>query len=188
MKIKRFDNLWTMGMIISAIILLVVYACKVFFPDFLIGVAEIEPIVNVGKYIDTHKWAWYIASAILSFLSYYFICCACCKKKWLNTKEILIILGTILLLFIVQEFLPKQYTVANLCSTLILPLIFNADFKATTIVFCIVNVLQTFTLEIRNLETHISVFNFASLIILMIDIYIIEVLLYLIFNYEKEGK
>ena len=72
MKIKRFDNLWLMGLILCAVILVAVYVLKIFFPHFVIEVAQIESVTVVGHYIDTHKWAWYLASFVLSFFVYYF--------------------------------------------------------------------------------------------------------------------
>jgi hypothetical protein len=190
MKIKRFENLWLMGLILSAVILGVIYILKIFAPNFVIEVAQIDSITRIGHYIDTHKWAWYLASFCLSFISYYLMCGACCKKKTLNNKEILIIISIILFLYFSKEFLPKQYTNLNICFMVVTPCILKADFKATTVHFLSSNLLQTVTLEIRGLQLMISNFNYATLIILMIDGYILELLLYFMYNYktEKEKK
>jgi hypothetical protein len=48
------------------------------------------------------------------------------------------------------------------------------------------NFLQTMTLEIRNLALMISDFNFATLIILSIDYYVLATLLYFYFNFKEE--
>jgi hypothetical protein len=186
MKIKRFNNLWLMGLILSASILGVIYLLKICFPQFVIEVAQIDSITRIGHYIDTHKWAWYILSIIISFISYYFICCASCRKRTLNYKEILCIFVAIGIVYFSKEFLPNQYLIINLCSMLILPLLFKGDFLATIVCFSFVNILQTLTLEIRNLNLMVSDYNFATGIILLIDIYILQVLLYLFFNYKKE--
>ena len=181
MKIKRFNNLWTMGLIISAALLGVIYLLKIFVPEFVIEVAHIDSIVAIGHYIDGHKWAWYLASAIVSFVSYYLICCACCKKKSLNSVEIIIVVSTILILFIIREFLPNQYTVCNMSSLVLLPLLMKGDFKTTVIVFMATNFLQSITLEIRNLAV------MATALILTIDFYILEFLLYSYFNYKERS-
>jgi hypothetical protein len=188
MKIKRFKNLWLMGLILSASILGVIYFMKLCFPQFVIEVAQIDSIVKIGHYIDTHKWAWYLASGIMAFASYYLICGASCSKRKLNFKENTIIISTILILFFVREFLPNQYTILNYFSQILLPLIFKGKFKNTVIMFGTINLLQTITLEIRGLSTLISNYNFATFTILMIDVYILEVLLYLAFNYKKGDK
>ena len=175
-----------MGLIMSGAILGAIYLLKIFMPQFVINVAHIDSIVNIGHYIDTHKWAWYLASTLLSFFIYYFYCCACSRKKNLNYKGILIILATIFILFAVREFLPNLYTSANVSSMIVLPFIMKANFKSTVVCFTSTTILQAFTLEIRNLATMISDFNFATLIMLMIDYYILLVLLYFFYNYESE--
>lgn len=186
MKIKRFDNLWTMGVILSAVILLSVYLLKIFIPEFVVEVAQIKSITKVGHYIDTHKWAWYLASGILSFVCYYFYCGACCERKTFNLKECLLMVVAIFILFIVERFFPKQYSPLNNLSMLLLPLLFKGKFKNTVICFGSLNLLQTITLEIRNLSYLIANYNFATLIILMIDVYIFQVLLYFVFNFKNK--
>jgi hypothetical protein len=186
MKIKRFDNLWLMGLILSASILGVVYIIKLFFPNFIVGVAHLESITRIGHYIDCHKWAWYLASSILSFFIYYFYCCACCKRKSLYTKEIIIIIATILALFVVREFIPTQYTSLNISTMVLIPFIMKAEFKSTTICFVFCNFVQTISGEIRGIMAMVSNFNFATLIILMIDYYILIILLYFYFNFKEK--
>lgn len=57
MKIKKFKNLWTMGLILFGVILIALYVAKIFFPEFIVGIAEIESVVKFGQYVDTHQWA-----------------------------------------------------------------------------------------------------------------------------------
>ena len=106
--------------------------------------------------------------------------------KKLNIKEIGIIVATIVLLFIIKEFLPYQYTAVNISSLVLLPYIMKGDFKATVIVFVSMNLLQTITGEIRNITAMIADYNFATLMILTIDYYILSVLLYFYFNYKEK--
>lgn len=40
MKIKRFDNIWIMGLILSGTILVVLYIVKLLFPSFIIETAQ----------------------------------------------------------------------------------------------------------------------------------------------------
>lgn len=40
MKIKRFDNIWIMGLILSGTILVVLYVVKLLFPSFIIETAQ----------------------------------------------------------------------------------------------------------------------------------------------------
>jgi hypothetical protein len=185
MKVKKFNNLWTMGIILCCAILFVIYVAKIFFPELVVEIAQIESITKIGSYIDIHKWAWYLATTIMTFASYYLICCACCGKKKLSTKECLIVLATILVLYFVQEFLPDQYTVLNIISLILLPYLFKGDFKKTLVVFSTTNLLQTITLTVRNIQLMIINYNYASFMILTIDFYILCGLLYCLYNFKK---
>lgn len=174
-----------MGLILCGAILLLIYVAKIFFPEFVVEVAQIESITRIGRYIDTHKSAWYVATTIMTFISYYLICCASCGKKFLNKKEVLIVFATILILYFVQEFLPKQYTVLNIISLILLPCIFNGKFVNTVIVFSATNLLQTITLEVRNIQLMIINYNYATFMVLTIDFYILSALFYCLYNFEK---
>ena len=185
MKIKRFQNPFIMGIILCGAMLLTIYVGKLFFPDFVIKVAEIESICKIGNYIDTHKWAWYVASSILSLLSYYLICGASCGRKRFNLKEWGIIVLTIAILFLIKEFLPILYTPLNIVSIVLLPTIFKGKLIPAMTTFSAITVLQAITLEIRGLKYNIVDFNFATLLILMIDVYILEFLLFFTFNFKK---
>lgn len=177
-----------MGLILSAVILGAIYLLKIFLPQFVIEVAHIDSIVQIGHYIDTHKWAWYLATTILSVFTYYFYCGACCGKKQFSAKEWLYILGSTIISYIIKEFLPEYYTVINYICLILIPFLMNAKFKNTTICFTFLNILQVLTLQIRNIGLMIADFNTATLLILMIDYYILEVLLFLAFNYKTEKE
>lgn len=185
MKIKKFANLWTMGLILCAVILAIVYIAKIFFPEMVVEVAQIKSITRIGHYIDTHKWAWYVASTILSFFICYFTFCACCKKKYLTLTQTIIVIAYILILYVLKDYFPAQYTAVNISFMIFIPMIFKGDFKATAICFLSTNFIQTITGEVRGIMSMVIDFNFATLIILMIDYYILIFLLYMAFNFKK---
>lgn len=185
MKIKRFNNLWIMGLILCAVILVIIYVAKIFFPNFVIEVAQSETICKIGHYIDSHKWAWYLTNALLGFLTYFLLICTVCRKKLLNLKEIAIIITAIIILEVIKIYLPKYYTAVNYSFLILIPFLAKGDFKATTIWFVSNLALQAITLEIRNIVTMISDINSATALILTIDVYILQVLLCFAFNYKK---
>ena len=43
MKVKRFNNLWAMGLILCGVLLVAFYVIKIIYPEFIIGIAEIHP-------------------------------------------------------------------------------------------------------------------------------------------------
>lgn len=195
MKIKKFNNLWTMGLIIFGTILVVLYMAKLIFPEFVISLAEIEPIVRFGNYVDTHEWAYYLFSFVVSFVAGYFYCGACCRKKKLKFIDMCMIALMIILLFIIERFLPQYYIVFNIVLMLAIPCLIclidkKTDIKylySTISTFSIYYLAQLLSLEIRNMVAMITFANTATFTILAIDFYIWVILLYNYFNY-KEAK
>ena len=55
MKVKRFNNLWAMGLILCGVLLVAFYLAKIFFPEFIVCVAEIPAIVNFGEWQKVHS-------------------------------------------------------------------------------------------------------------------------------------
>lgn len=196
MKIKRFNNLWAMGLIIFIGILLSVYLIKIINPGFIVGVAETESVVRIGTYIDTHKWAYYLATIILSFVMEYFYCCACCRKTYLNWKDIIVICGSIIISLLSQEFLPQMFSVIDICLLVAMPILINFINKnnktnllySLGITFIINNISQILSLQIRDIGMMIAQYNFASLFVLVIDGYIWLIILYFYFNFKRENK
>lgn len=196
MKIKRFNNIWTMGLIIFVAILIGVYAIKIVNPEFIVGVAETKSIVKLGTYIDTHKWAYYLATILLSFVVEYLYCCACCRKRKLNWKDLIVVFCSIGISLVVQKYIPQMFSVIDVCLLIAMPLVINLINKNTNykmiyslgITFLINNLSQLISLQIRDIGLMIAQYNFASLIILVIDAYIWLFILYFYFNFNKENK
>lgn len=144
MKIKKFDNIWIMGLILCGAILVFLYMLKIFFPSFVVETAQSEKICKIGNYIDTHKWAWYLASSVLSFIVMSLLCCSACRKKTLNWKEILIIVADIAFMYIIKAFLPKYYTAFNYISMILLPCIMGRKVDTYDNYFCEPNARTNF--------------------------------------------
>lgn len=177
-----------MGLILCGAILVFLYVLKIFFPSFVVETAQSEKICKIGNYIDTHQWAWYLASFVLSFIVMSLLCCSACRKKSLNWKELLIICADIVIMYLIKAFAAKYYTALNYVSMILLPCIMGATLIPTTITFVSLILVQTFTLEIRNIGVMITDYNFATLLILVIDVYMFQILLYLAMNYKREEK
>lgn len=195
MKIKRFDNLWTMGLILCCGVLVFLYLVKLIFPEFVVGVAELPSIVSIGNYIDTHKWAYYVFYTITSFISGYFYCCASCRIKKFKLKHVFVVLSHILINFLIEAFLFEYYVFVNTLTTLLCPLIicymekFTSIkyFYSTIICFTIHTLSQVLSLEIRDIGAIVTSANSATYFILLIDLYFWQILLYNYYNF-KEAK
>lgn len=185
-----------MGLLLFGIILVACYITKIFFPKFIIGVAEIPSIVSFGNYVDNHKWAYYLFSAATSFITLYLYVCAVCRTKKLNFIECNVVLFFILIYIFVQEFLPSQTFTYNISLYFILPFIVCKkrkvqDYKifySSCTCFLITAFAQSLSLEIRNISTLISYPNTATYFVLLIDLYIWNMLLYLYYNYKGENN
>ena len=196
MKIKRFKNLWTMGLIIFGVILVTLYLLKLIVPNFIISIAELPSIIKFGEYVDTHIWAYYLFNGLTSFFILYFYCCACCRIKHLNYKECLIIVASIILSYIVEAYIPSLLLAYNFMAYIFLPLIIVSLRKLTNInifyslcfCFLITTTAQWLSLEIRGISTLISYPNTATYFILLIDLYIWNVLLYCFYNYKNKKE
>lgn len=193
MRIKKFNNLWTMGLIICAILLIVIYLLKLIVPSFVVGVAEVDFVVRFGGYIDTHTWAYYIFASIQSFIGYFIYTCACCRKKYLNWKDCIVVIVVIGLLFLVQKFLPEYYLMLNMLSLVVVPTIVCLLDKRVEIkylysiatCYAIEMFAEMLSLLIRDLAAMIHYPNTATLTILLIDALIWKFLLYNYYNFKE---
>jgi hypothetical protein len=68
MKVKRFKNLWAMGLILCGALLIAFYVAKIFFPEFIIGIAETPRIVKLGTIIQSNKWYLHLFNFAVSYI------------------------------------------------------------------------------------------------------------------------
>ena len=196
MKVKRFNNLWAMGLILFGAILIAFYVIKIFFPEFVVGVAQIPEVVAFGTYVDTHWWAYYLFTFVVSFVSGYFYCCACCRKPNLSKIEIGILVLEIIILFIIEKLLFEFYFNVNIVFMLLMPTIMcklnnSSGIKylfSTITTFSIYSFAQIFSINIRDIGVCVINPNSATFTILVIDAYICLFLLYNFFNNKEIEK
>lgn len=185
-----------MGLILFGVLLLSFYILKIFFPDFIVGVAELPSIVEFGNYVDTHKWAYYLFHLFIAYISGYFYYAACYRKYKLDWKENLTIVIFYVISMLIQYFLPNIYSPFLYVSLILQPFIMlfvhkslkQETFISVCICFIVDILAQAISMEIRNIILLTEYINTATLIILLIDTYIWRVLLYLFFNYKTIKK
>ena len=194
MKVKRFDNLWTMGLILTGAILVLFYIAKIFFPEWIVGVAEVPSIVKFGNYVDSHKWAYQLYEIIFGFFIGYIYCCACIRTYKLNWKGNLFLILSNLVLNILAMFSPQYYAPINYVNFVLIPLLIclaNKNitkdiFVSTVVCFAVDIFLQILSMEIRDITLLSTHLNSATYTILLIDMVIWRVLLYMFFNYKNK--
>ena len=86
MKVKRFNNLWAMGLILCGVLLVAFYVAKIFFPQFIIGIAETPRLVEIGTSIQSNKWYLHLFNFAVGYIHGYIMCCTCCRTYKLNWK------------------------------------------------------------------------------------------------------
>ena len=195
MKIKKFENKWTMGMLIWSAILFVFYLLVFINPQFVISIAEIPAIVNFGNFIDSHIGSYYFFTFITSFISIYFYCCACCRITKLNVKESLLVVTDILIMFAVKKLIPEYYSNIGMTLMVIVPTLIcliekTKDSKciySITTCFSIHYLSQIAMVKIRNIPAMITYPNSATFTLLLIDGFIWLMILYCYFNNRKEN-
>lgn len=194
MKVKRFDNLWAMGLILFGAILLLFYVAKIFFPEWIVGIAEIPSIVAFGNFVDSHWWASTLFTFLVSFIGGYIYACACCRQNKLSMAQLLILVGTVVFLIICQRFLPKLYSPLNYTAFIVMPFgmaivgkqVNKENFVSTVVCYSVDIVSQTLSMAIRDIVVMSTCINSATMTILLIDTWILRILLYLFFNHKKE--
>ena len=185
-----------MGIILCCSFLLVYTLLKIVCPEFVVGIAETQWVVDFGTYINNNEWAYYIFVFIASYALGYLYCCACCRVPKLNWIECGIVAIEVIFLLVMQRVIPSQYVLINSVCMIIMPAIMCAIAHKTEIkyLYSIVITLaihtawQILSLVIRDITIYVTKPNIVTITILLIDLYIIDVLLYNYYNYKEEKK
>lgn len=164
------------------------YFLKIFFPqEFAMQITN-EKFVLVGNFVDSHILLKMVCTFLTSFLTYFLYICAVCERKTINIKQTIIIALVIIGSIIVEKFAINFLTIYSICSMFGLPLIFNADFKKTYIVFSVHGISQVLSLGIRGFAENIYTFNFAIGFLMTLECYLWLALFYVLFNFYKEKE
>lgn len=171
--------------ILTICFLIADYFLKMAFPEQFIFFIENEKFVLIGSFIDNHLWLRYICAAITSFITYWLFLCASSKRWYLNKKECLYILITIILIRVVSLFDSTMATALQLSSFLVLPSICNCDFRLSAKIYTFHCVAQALSLGIRNLQIYLTSANYVTVFFLTIECYFWLLLWYFDNNKNK---
>lgn len=181
-------KVWTAMLVLTVVFLCFLYVSKIFFPQEFVMCIENERLIQIGSFIDNHKWAYYLFGTCTSFATYWLYCCASCHKKKLTLKEngviLLVIIGSIVLSLINNEMV----SLYGVLSMLLLPLLFKGNAKSTIIVYCTHYTAQWLTLKIRDLPTYVQYYNMLFATFLTFEMYLWLVLFYIVFNYKEKEE
>ena len=191
MKAKKFNNLWTAGLILYVSILITTHIINIIFPSSIVGVALTPTIISFGQLIDGNIWFEYIFYSITFFIILYMLVCSCCEVKKLRTCEICIVSALIIICDIVSNLTYISYLLYYNTLFLIAPITVSVIRKINIIRSICRTIICTFTLcvthilllVIRDLTCYTST---AIYTVLLVDIYVVSTLLYLHTNYKGE--
>lgn len=164
------------------------YVLKIFFPEQFVLSVENKTIVNIGVYIDTHEWLYYLFGIFTSFLTYWFYLCAVCKRWYLKWYEIIIVLLVIGASIGFTFWDINIYSAFSVITFIALPYIFGSNIKSVAICFSIHSLSQVLSLSIRNLPIYMTNVNSLSLFITNLECIFWLLLFYFYNNYNKEEK
>jgi hypothetical protein len=194
MKVKRFNNLWTMGLIIFGALLVGFYVLKMVCPQFIVGVAEIPSIVKFGNFVDSNLFAFYFVDGIVSLFVGFIHCAACCRKRQLSYKSYIIIIGFTIFLYLVSYFIPHQYMILNCAVFAFMPFVVcifennlnGKTFISTSICVFVDFLAQVISMEIKDITLLATHLNSATFFIMLIDVVIWRMLFYFYFNCKEK--
>lgn len=196
MKVKRFKNLWTMGLILMGAILVLFYIAKIFFTSIIIEIAEIPAFVKLGNFVQSNKWYLHIFNFITGYFHGYILYCACLRKPFLSWKGNIVLLCSLVVLRVISEFYPLQYSIFNCAFMVIMPFLVclweknlsNKIFISTVACLGIDLAFEFFSAVVRNLTIITTQPNAVTFLVLLIDLFIWRILLYLFFNNKNTSK
>lgn len=182
MKNKR---IYVSMLVMTISFLLAMYIFKIFFPEQFIIIINNNTIIKIGNYIDNNLWLKYILEGITAFITYFLYLCASSKRLYLNWKECLYILGTIIIVRVVSLFDTTFSTAISISSFLFLSALCKGKIKETAITYTIHTVAQALSLFIRSLPIYLIEVNFITTFIIGFECYLWLILCYIIFNIKK---
>ena len=162
------------------------YVLKIFFPQEFMMSIQNERTIEIGTFIDSHVWLNYLCSGITSFIVYWLFCCAVSKKLYLNIKETIIIILTVIIIRLVGVFDNNMASILMWTSFMFLTALCKGDLKIGAFVFTTHSILQGLSINIRNLPMYLTSINSIISILMVMECYLWLVLMYIIFNYKKK--
>lgn len=186
-------KVWTAMLVLTVVFLCFLYVAKIFFPQEFIMCIENERLIQIGSFIDNHKWAYYMVNVAIGIIGDYLFFGAVTRKLKLDYKLIaIIILYNLIYLgiyaFANVEFLVEYqsiFVMASTCYMIFVPCLFTKELLPLSITYCVSYISQTLSLEIRDFATLLTNVNSITMICFSAEAYLWLVLCFIIFNYRK---
>lgn len=161
---------------------------KLFFAEWLLASIDNEQVIQVGKFIDQHRWATVLADSFIGTLAIHFYLCSC-KSMWrLRFIEYVCVFVYSVTLAILQPVVPSLvFSFDGLCFILV-PILMGISWKRVLLVFLAHDVGQVLILFIRSQPLYLEGADYVTSLILVFDVYVWLLLYYLYANMYKEVR
>lgn len=180
------------------IFLCALYVAKIFFPEQFAMSIQNQTLVNIGTYIDTHAWSYFITQFAIGCLFDYMYFGAVCKKYKLHwSLFIIIVLYNIgfstFYTFGSAELIMNMANIVvaiSSCYMILVPMFYTKELKPLSIAYCVNAVAQLLSLNIRGISLLMTNANSLIMILMSFECYLWMFLLLMLFNYKnkKEAK
>lgn len=186
-------KVWTAMLVLTVVFLGFLYVAKIFFPQEFVMCIENERLIQIGSFIDNHKWAYYLTNVCIGILGDYLFFGAVTRKLKLNYKLLLIIVFYNLIYLAVYSFANPQilidyqelFVITSTCYMIFIPCLFTKEILPLSITYCASAISQQLSLSIRDFATLLTNVNSITMICFSAEAYLWLVLCFIIFNYKK---
>lgn len=187
-------KVWTAMLVLTVVFLGFLYVAKIFFPQEFVMCIEDERLIQIGSFIDNHKWASYVVGALVGCIFDYFYFGAITRKLKIDYKLIVCIIIYNLSYNALFTFIPKEhilqynslFMILSNCYMILLPCLFSKELLPLSITYTINSIAQLLSLEIRGISLLMTNANSITMLLMVLEAYLWVVLCFIVFNYKKE--
>ena len=179
--------------IVCWIALAICFGIKLFGGNLFEIMCNNKNFIKVCEYADSHWWAYYLISVMISFVNTYFFILAVMQETKYNKWQFIMVIATVLLTNIIKCINAKLSFVTDIWQMIIIPCIFTIKTPKKHWYVLIGNALlmvfQLVSIFVKNVRS-IFVTNNGVLIsaIFAIDVLLMVILYFAYMNIIKERK
>jgi hypothetical protein len=178
------------------IFLSALYIVKIFFPEQFVMSIETKALINIGTYIDNHKWSYFMIQFVIGCLFDYMYFGSVCKKFKLHWSLFIVIFlynigfssfytfGSVNLIIKMSNII---VAIAS-CYMILVPMFYTKELKPLSITYCVNAISQLLSLNIRGLSLLMTNANSLIMVLMSLECYLWMFLLLMLFNYKNKKE
>lgn len=190
MKNKR---IYIAMLILSVSFLIGMYVLKIFFPEEFVMAIQNERIIQIGSFIDSHKWLYYIVYLSTGLVSDYLYFGAVCRKLKLDWKLTIIMLVYNTIFAVLYSFtnianvnyLANVLIAFSMTYMIAIPALFTNELAPLSLTYSINTISQLLSLSIRDMSLLLTTNNIMTTILMSLECYFWLLLCFIVFNIKE---